>query len=164
MMIELYHASKYGNGERVAQEFKRLMEAKGNEVNVHHIKDVSPKDLPGADLYVFGSPTHFGKAVGGMVRFAERANLPAGSRYAVFATCSAVRPDKKTGRMPTEEEMEPLRRTIPMIDEQLKAKGMIKLAEMMFFVNPETLKGPLEDGWQARVENFVTMILNKSLT
>ena len=161
--IELYHASKYGNGERVAEEFKRLMMAKGNVVDVHHIKDVSPKDLATADLYVFGSPTHFGKAVGGMVKFAEKANLPNGAKYAVFATCSAARPDKKTGRMPTEEEMEPLRRTIPMIDEVLKAKGMIKVAEMKFFVSPETLKGPLEDGWQARVENFVTMILSQNL-
>ena len=158
MKIDLYHASKYGNGARVAEEFKRLMVAKGNEVNIHHIGEVSPKDLPPADLYVFGSPTHFGKATGSMVRFVKKLALPSGTKYAVFATFSAVRPDKKTGKMPSEEELEKLRRTIPMIDEQLKAKGMMKVAEMKVFVQPENLKGPLAEGWQDRVEAFVAQI------
>ncbi|MGD0817226.1 MAG: flavodoxin domain-containing protein [Methanomassiliicoccales archaeon] len=162
MRVELYHASKYGNGARVAEEFKELMAAKGNEVNVHHIKEVNPKDLPPADLYVFGSPTHFGKATGSMIHFIKKLTLPSGTKYAVFATCSAARPDKKTGKMPSEEELEKLRHTIPMIDEQLKIKGMTKVAEMKAFVRPETLKGPLEEGWQARVEAFVSQILEPS--
>lgn len=162
MKVELYHASKYGNGARVAEEFKRLMAAKGNEVNIHHIREVSPKDLPPADLFIFGSPTHFGKAIGSMVRFVNKLALPSGTKYAVFATCSAAMPDRKTGQMPSEEELENLRRTIPMIDEQLKAKGMIKVAEMKVFVQPESLKGPLEEGWQDRVEAFVAQILEPS--
>ncbi len=158
MKIELYHASKYGNGARVAEEFKRLMASKGNEVNIHHIKDVGPKNVAPADLYIFGSPTHFGKATGSMVRFVKKVALPPGTKYAVFATFSAARPDKKTGKMPSEEELEKLRRTIPMIDEQLKDKGMIKVAEMNIFVQPESLKGPLEEGWQDRVVAFVAQI------
>jgi multimeric flavodoxin WrbA len=159
MKVELYHASKYGNGTRVAEEFKRLMVAKGSEVNIHHIKEVGSKDLPRADLYIFGSPTHFGKATGGMVRFVKNLVLPLGSKYAVFATCSAARPNKKTGKMPSEEELAKLCHTIPMIDEQLKAKGMIKVAEMKVFVQPESLKGPLEEGWQKTVEIFAAAIL-----
>ncbi len=162
MKVELYHASKYGNGARVAEEFKRLMMAKGNEVNIHHIREVSPKDLPPADLYIFGSPTHFGKATGSMVRFLKKLTLPSGARYAAFATCSAARPDKRTGKMPSEEELEKLRHTIPMIDEQLKAKGMVKVAEMNVFVQPENLKGPLEEGWQDLVEAFVAQIAEPS--
>lgn len=158
MKVVLYHDSKYGNGARVAEEFKRLMTVRGNEVSIHHIRDASPKDLPPADLYVFGSPTHFGKATGSMLRYVKKLTLPSGTRYAVFATCSAARPDKKTGKMPSEEELERLRRTIPMIDEQLRAKGMIKVADLKIFVKPETLKGPLEEGWQDRVEAFVSQI------
>ena len=60
---------------------------------------------------------------------------------------------------PTEEELDRWRRTIPMLDERLKAKGMIKVAEMKVFVQPENLKGPLEEGWQKRVEAFVSQIL-----
>ncbi|HEY3421469.1 MAG TPA: flavodoxin family protein [Methanomassiliicoccales archaeon] len=159
MKVEVYHASRFGNGERVADEIKRLLQARGNEVDVHHIKEVSPKDVPPADLYVFGSPTRFGKAPGGVVRFMKKIEPQPGARYAVFGTFGATIPDKKTGRMPSEEEMEKLRRTIPMLDEQLSGKGMVKVAEMKAFVNPETLKGPLEEGWQKRVEAFVAQIL-----
>lgn len=162
MKVELYHASKYGNGARVAEEFKKLMIAKGSEVNVHHIDDASPKELPPADLYVFGSPTHFGKAVGGMVRFIKKAALSSGAKYAVFATCSAARPNKKTGKMPTEEEMAAMCQTIPMLDEHLREKGMTKVAEMKFFVQPESMKGPLEVGWEDRVAAFVAQILGPS--
>jgi hypothetical protein len=45
-----------------------------------------------------------------------------------------------------------------MIDEQLSAKGMIKVEYLKIFVKPETLKGPLEEGWQDRVEAFVSQI------
>ena len=41
-----------------------------------------------------------------------------------------------------------MRQTIPMMDEQLIAKGMRKLAEMKVFVQPEQMKGPLEEGSQ----------------
>jgi flavodoxin len=159
MKVEVYHASKFGNGERVAEEISRLMTTKGNDVNVHHIREMKPRDLPPADLYIFGSPTHFGKAPGGVVRFLKKVELPPGTKYAVFGTFGATRPDKKTGKTPTEEEMEKWRRTIPMMDGPLKEKGLVKVAEIKVFVDPETLKGPLEEGWQKRVETFVARIL-----
>jgi flavodoxin len=158
MRIDIYHASKYGNGAKVADELGKLMAAEGNEVSVHHIDELGPRDVPPADLYVFGSPTHFGKAPGNIMRFLRKANLPSGARYAVFATCSATVPDKRTGRMPTEEEMKKLRRAIPMMDEQLKAKGLVKVAETLLFVRPDTMKGPLVDGWQEKVEEFARLI------
>jgi menaquinone-dependent protoporphyrinogen IX oxidase len=162
MKAELYHASKYGNGAKVADEIKRLMTTKGIDVNIHHIDEVSPKHMPQADLFIFGSPTHFGKAPGGVLRFLKKLDLPSGTRYAVFTTCSTAIPDKKTGKMPSEEELEKMRRTIPMMDEQLMAKGMNKVAETKVFVQPEHMKGPLEDGWQDIVMTFVEQILESS--
>jgi hypothetical protein len=50
MKAEPYHDSKYGNVARVAEEFKRPMAVRGNEVSIHHISDDSPKDMPPADL------------------------------------------------------------------------------------------------------------------
>ena len=41
MEIEYLHASKFGNGSTVAGEFKRLMSARGVDVDVHHIREVS---------------------------------------------------------------------------------------------------------------------------
>ena len=46
-----------------------------------------------------------GKPIGGMRRFLKAVKLPAGTRYAILTTEAAPRPDKKTGRMPTEDEL-----------------------------------------------------------
>ena len=78
MKVELYRASKYGNRARVAEEIKRLMATHGIEVDIHHVDDSKPKELPSADLFIFGSPTHFGKAPGSMVRFLKKLDLPSG--------------------------------------------------------------------------------------
>jgi hypothetical protein len=55
MKIEYLHASRYGNGVMVAEEFSKQMMARSVTVNVHHITAVSPKELPPADLYLFSS-------------------------------------------------------------------------------------------------------------
>lgn len=158
MIIELYHASRFGNGQRVAEEFKRVMEARGHKVNVHHVRDSNAKSIPQADLYVFGSPTRMGRPIGSMRRFLKKINLPPGTKYAVFATHGDAVPDKKTGKMPTEEEMAKWRKTIPEIDAILQGKGLVKVADMKFFVSGMTLKGPLKEGWEKRVEEFASLI------
>ena len=48
MKIEYVHASKYGNGAAVAAEFAKQMTARGATVDVHHIRDASPRQLPPA--------------------------------------------------------------------------------------------------------------------
>ena len=42
MKIEYFHASKYGNGVMVAEEFKDDMSAAGIAVSIHHIEDLDP--------------------------------------------------------------------------------------------------------------------------
>ena len=69
MNIAYYHASKFGNGAMVAEEFKKIMAARGVTVSVQHIRDANPKDLPEADLYVFSSPGRMGKPKGNVRRF-----------------------------------------------------------------------------------------------
>ena len=51
MNIAYYHASKFGNGAMVAEEFKKIMAARGVTVSVQHIRDASPKDLPAASKH-----------------------------------------------------------------------------------------------------------------
>ncbi len=89
----------------VAEEFKKQMAAKGVTVNVHHIREARPKEMPPADLYLFSSPGRMGKPIGGMRRFLKKTMLPSGTKYAVLTTEAAPQLDKKTGRMPTEEEL-----------------------------------------------------------
>jgi flavodoxin len=158
MKIEYFHASKFGNGAMVAEEFEKQMTARGITVNVHHIRDAKPKEMPPADLYLFSSPGRMGKPIGRMRRFLKRVKLPSGTKYAILTTEGAPRPDKKTGRMPTEEELAKWQRVRPIMNEILQEKGLVKVAEDKILVTD--LKGPLEEGWQKKVEAFVSLIPN----
>ena len=157
MKIEYVHASKFGNGAKVAAEFKKDMADRGVAVDVNHIQDVRPKELPSADLYLFSSPGRFGKPIRGMHRFLKDVQLPTGTRYAVLTTEMAPQPDKKTGRMPTEEEICRYQRVRPVMNELLQGKGLVEVAEDKVFVTG--LKGPLEDGWPEKVDAFVARVL-----
>ncbi len=156
MKIEYFHASKYGNGAKVAEEFKALMAAKGITVNVHHVRDATPKEMPPADLYLFSSPGRIGKPIGRARRFLKKVALPAGTKYALLTTEGAPRPDKKTGRMPTEEEIAKWERVRPIMNGILEAKGLVKVAEGKVYVTG--MRGPLEEGWQKKVEAFAAGI------
>jgi menaquinone-dependent protoporphyrinogen IX oxidase len=159
MRIEIYHCSKYGNGAKVAEELQKLLTLRGDMANVHHIKDAKAKQLPVADLYIFGSPGRIGKPIGKMRRFLKKVDLPPHTRYAIFSTQGAARPNQKTGQMPSEEEMAKWQRILPIMDELLQAKDLTKVAESKFIVT--NIKGPLEDGWQKKAEEFVANILTK---
>jgi len=154
--IEYVHASKYGNGVMVAEEFKALMAAKGVAVGVRHVRDAKPKAMPPADLYLFSSPGRMGKPRGAMRRFLRRLKLAPGTKYALLVTEGAPQPDKKTGRMPTAEEMAKWQRVIPIMTDILHSRGLVKVAEGK--VQVTGLKGPLEEGWQKKVEAFTLQI------
>lgn len=156
MKIEYFHASKFGNGAMVAEEFRRLMAAKEVAVNIHHIREVRPEDIAPADLYIFSSPGRIGKPIGSMRRFLKKIVLPKGIKYAILTTEGSPQPDKKTGKMPTEEEHAKWQRVRPIMDELLQAKGLAKVAEEHVLVTG--MKGPLEVGWQKKVEGFVARI------
>jgi len=156
MKIEYFHASKYGNGATVAQEFTKDMAARGVEVHVHHIQHVEPTDLDPADLYLFSSPGRLGKPIKGMRTFLKHLRLPAGTTYALLTTEMGPKPDKKTGRMPTEEEICRFQKVRPIMNELLQAKDLVEVAEEKVYV--EDIQGPLEDGWEQKVEAFANRI------
>jgi flavodoxin len=155
--IEVFHASKYGNGAKVAEEFRRSMGEHGVEVNVHHIKDSRPSQVPGAEIYLFISPARIGRPIGSMRRFVKKLDLPPGTKYGLIATHGAPQPDKKTGVTPTIEENERYYTTNKVLGEILDSKGMVRVAEERIFV--VQIKGPLEDGWQEKVNSFVGEVM-----
>ena len=156
MKIEYVHASKYGNGASVAAEFASLMAERGVMVAVHHIREVDASKLSPADLYVFSSPGRMGKPIRTMRRFLKNVQLPADTRYAVLTTEIAPKPDKKTGRVPSEEELAKWQRVRPIMDEILEGKGLVNVGEDKIYVTG--LKGPLEDGWHDKVEAFAAAL------
>ena len=156
MKIEYYYASKYGNGATIAEEFTRQMAAKGVTVNVHHVRDRRPKEIPPADLYVFSSPGRFGKPIGDMKNFLKKANFLSGMKYAVIATELCPNPDSIIERIPSEETTGKCQRVLPIMNKVLQEKGLFKVAEGKIFVTG--IKGPLEENWQKEVEAFISRI------
>ncbi|HEX6844957.1 MAG TPA: hypothetical protein VF235_07580 [Actinomycetota bacterium] len=157
MKIEYVHASKFGNGAAVAEEFAGDMARRGVEVVVHHIDEVRPKELGSAVLYLFSSPGRMGKPIRGMRRFLKDLTLPAGTRFALLTTEIAPRrPDEKTGRMPTEEEVCRYQRVRPIMTQLLEGKGLVQVAEDAIHVTD--IKGPLEEGWREKVAAFAMRI------
>ncbi|MBN1363042.1 MAG: flavodoxin family protein [Sedimentisphaerales bacterium] len=144
--IEYFHASKYGNGAQVAEEFQKQMAARGVAVTVRPIRDVRPREMPPADLYVFSSPGRLGKPTWGMRRFLKKVKLPAGTRYALLTT-----------EMPTPEERREWQRVIPIMNQMLQEKGLVKVAESEVLVT--AIKGPLQEDWQKKVQAFASQVL-----
>lgn len=91
-----------------------------------------------------------------MRRFLKKVNLPAGTRYALVTTEAAPRPDEKTGQIPSEEELSKSQRVRPIMNEILQHKGLVNVAEDKIYVTG--LKGPLENGWESKVQAFVMRI------
>ena len=60
--------------------------------------------------------------------------------------------------MPTEEQRAARQRVIPIMNEILQGKGLVKVAEDKVLVTG--MKGPLEDGWQDKVEAFASRLPN----
>jgi hypothetical protein len=96
------------------------------------------------------------KPIGGMHRFLKKAKLPLGTRYTILTTEVAPRPDRKTGRMLTEEELAKWQRIIPIMKEILQEKSLVDIAEGNILVTG--LKGPLEEGLQKKVKTFAYQI------
>jgi hypothetical protein len=153
--IEYFHASKFGNGAEVAEEFKRLMRDRVDVVEVRHVREAKPREIPPADLYVFSSPGRMGRPIGSMRRFLKKASLPPGAKYAILTTEMAPTPDKN-GRMPTPEESAKWQRIRPIMTDLLEPKHVTKVAETS--VQVETMKGPLEAGWHQKLEDFASTV------
>lgn len=152
MRITYVHASKFGNGALVAEEFKQHLAAKGVAVDVHHVREVDPRALPEADLYLFSSPGRMGRPIGSMRRLLKKARLGEGARYALLTTEGAPKPDKETGQMPTEEETARWEKVRPSMNAILQGRGFVEVAEERVYVTG--MKGPLEEGWQRKVDEF----------
>lgn len=146
--IEYLHASKYGNGRTVAEEFGRLMAERDVTVSVHHISEVDPKALAPADLYVFSSPGRFGRPIAEMGRFLREIIAPEGARYAILTTELAA-----TGP-PADPDADGAhaQRVIPAMDVVLRRKGMTPVTTGRVLVTGP--RGPLDDAWREQVGAF----------
>jgi hypothetical protein len=154
MNVAYYHASRFGNGAAVAAKFADIMAARGVTVDVQHMRDADPKNLPPSDVYVFSSPGFMGKPRRTARSFVKHVHLQPGARYAILTTEVAPHPDKN-GKLPDPEQMTRWQRVLPIMRKLLEGKG-VAVAEAT--VKVTDLKGPLEDGWEEKVRAFADRI------
>jgi hypothetical protein len=77
-----------------------------------------------------------------------------------FSRIDELTGDILTTEMPTPEERARWQRVIPIMNERLQEKGLVKVAESKILVT--RLKGPLEEGWQNRVQAFASQIPSRA--
>ena len=97
-----------------------------------------------------------GKPIRSMRRFLRKVAPAPGTRCALLSTELAPRPDRKTGRLPTEEERARWQRVVPVMQEILEGKGLEVVATGTILV--DDIEGPLEDGWEEKVATFASTL------
>jgi flavorubredoxin len=145
--ISISYLSKYGNNKTAMEHLGTLMKAKGHDVQLFDVRETGPEQVPPADLYVFSAPTHIGGLPGKMNKFMKKFPHKSG-RYALSVTHMVEKsgPEKNSGKV-----------LIIMADD-LKEIGLTKAVDPLS-LTVTGMKGPLEDGWQNKVEAFSGTIL-----
>ena len=144
MKVCIAYESKFGNGKKCAHYLSGAITKMGHETEVFSIREVKPNSLPKADLYVFSSPTHVGSPPGKMKKFLKKAEIEGKEcKYALIATCL----DYNTKVL---EKMEDL----------LSPKGITKVSDGLK-IKVTGMKGPLEGGFEQKLDEFATNILKE---
>ena len=142
MKVCIAYESKFGNGKKIVEHMETTMCKKGHDVETCSISEAIPDSLPTVDLYIFSSPTHFGGPPGKMKKFLKKLVIhQEGVKYALMATYKY-----------------PNSKTLLKMEELLRSKGMIKVADGVS-IKVKSVKGPLEDGFEEKLEEFIKNIV-----
>jgi flavorubredoxin len=142
MKVYIAYESKYGNGKKCVDYLKEAIIKKGHEVEISSIREIKPDSLPSADLYIFSSPTHVGRPPRKMKKFLN--NLEISQEEAKYATMVT--------------HWDPNVKTLQKINELLQPKGMTKASNGVQ-IRVTDMKGPLEEGYEEKLDTFVNEIL-----
>ena len=142
MKICIAYESKFGNGKKCMEYLKNKLAKMGNDVDLIWIREIDPKSVPVADVYVFSSPTQMGRPAGKMKKFLKKFE-PAKSdaRYTIFNTY-----------------MDPNAKTIERMEKLLEPKGMTRIADGLR-IKVAGMKGPCEEGYEEKLDNFANEII-----
>lgn len=141
MKVCVAYESKYGNGKKCVEHLQEVIAKKGHNVEAYSVREIKPKSLPQADLYVFSAPTHVGKAAGKMRKFLKKLEItPEGAKYALMTTY-----------------LDPNTKALQTMEELLKPTGMTRVSAGLK-IKVSGMKGPLEEGYHKKLEDFATEI------
>jgi flavodoxin len=141
MKINIAYDSKYGNGKKCCEHLQNVLRARGNQTEIFNVRQTKPKQLPPADTYIFSSPTHIGGVPRKMKKFIKNLVPASGAKYTFIITYM----DQNAN---TNEKMDAL----------LQPKGMGRLTDGIM-IKVEGMKGPLEDGFEKKLDQFAAKIL-----
>ncbi|UCE36825.1 MAG: flavodoxin domain-containing protein [Thermoplasmata archaeon] len=144
MKVCIAYESKFGNGEKCAHYLSGAITKIGHETEVFSIRDVKPNSLPQADIYVFSSPTHVGGPPGKMKKFLKKMEI--GKKEAKYALITT--------------HMDPNTKTIEKMEALLEPKGLTKASDGLK-IKVTGMKGPLEDGFEEKLDEFAANILGE---
>ena len=140
MKVNIVYQSKYGNGKVCVDHLTEALKGQGNEVHVFSVLESDPRSLPEADLYVFSCPTHARSIPGKTKKFIKRAPvLGEGTRYTALTTYAS-----KTF-------------VLEQMDKLAGKKGWVKATDGLSLV-VTSAKGPLEEGYQQKLDDFAARI------
>ena len=142
MKICIAYESKYGNGKNCVEHLKNIINEKGHNTEIFSVRNIRPDSLPEADIYVFSSPTHIGQPARKIKKFLKKFNVQQeGVKYALMAT--HLNPDAST---------------LNKMDSFLETSKMTKITNGLK-VKVEGMKGPLEEGFEKKIESFASDLL-----
>lgn len=140
MKVYIAYESKFGNGKKCVDYLQEAIAKKGHSVESSSIREIKSKSLPAADLYIFSSPTHMGRPPRKMKKFLNKLESPQEAKYTTMVT-----------------HMGPNAKTPQLINDLLQPKGMTKVSDGLK-IRVTDMRGPLEDGYEKKLDAFVNEI------
>jgi len=133
--------SRYGNGKKVVDYLSDNLKKNNVETQVFKTDELDPTKMPKADLYIFSAPAEAFNVQKNMRRFMKKLEDMDNKKYGIINTHGMER--NWLGKM----------------DKLLLKKNMVKVANVDFKVGKDANSGnALEDGWESKVEDFVTRL------
>ncbi len=127
-----------------------ILQKKGNSVQLMSIHEVKPHLLPDSDLYIFSAPNAFGKIVRSMRKFLEKIEIKNSSaQYILVNTC--LNPESSQDR------------GLEQMEEILQMKNIAKFSDGLK-LKVLAIKGPLEAGYEKKLDEFAQTIQSKMKT
>ncbi|MBM3701284.1 MAG: hypothetical protein FJW68_10305 [Actinobacteria bacterium] len=143
MKIIIMYASWFGNGKKVVDELAEVLQSGkygDNQVEIFDILAGATLKEIQADLYIFSAPTRKFSLPPEVKNFITGLNIPSGKPYALITTY-----------------LDPRTIALKKMEALLNDKGMVKAAESLK-IRARSLKGPLEEGYRDRLEEFAKTI------
>ncbi len=144
MNICIIYESKYGNGKKAMNYLLDILRKKGFSVQLLSIHEVDPRSVPESDLYIFSAPHAFGKIVRSMRKFLEKIEVKnPNARYLLVTT--GLNPSSTTDS------------GLEQMEEILQTKPVLKLSQGLQ-LKVMAIKGPLEEGYEKKLDEFAENI------